>query len=346
MSRIIPRPAGPRGNSSRPSPRDRAEVPPLGSRRDLRRGLHPARRPDGDPAGDGRPQSTLAEPFRGAGDRLHPPRVPGSLYDSKRDPSSAAPASLRRLLQRGAATPIVRDNSPEPQHMTAAWHPLFQRRPDPGRSPGPRSAAGVTHHPPVVACLGFAGGRPWQPGIAAEMPTADDPHPASEDRTGLADQVFDHDRRQSPSHDQPQLHRLRLCPSLCDGHCQLALEHLALRQPLTVYQTAARLPLRRRDRLVWAWLSTVWTRIVREAPHHLNANDQIGSGDLEANVGLKNQRATVCVPYPIGLPGCGGPQWMVGEPLPFRVVLTLPPVRRRGRRRHAAGPPKATQNPS
>ncbi|MGH7320847.1 MAG: IS3 family transposase [Candidatus Rokuibacteriota bacterium] len=33
----------------------------------------------------------------------HPPRVPGSLHDSKRDPSSPAPASLRRLLQRGAA---------------------------------------------------------------------------------------------------------------------------------------------------------------------------------------------------------------------------------------------------
>ena len=66
------------------------------------------------------------------------------------------------------------------------------------------------------------------------------------------------------------LHLLRLCPFLrCGhrgGHCQLALENLALRQPLTVYQTAARPTLRRRDRLVWVWLSTVWTRIVREAP--------------------------------------------------------------------------------
>ena len=45
------------------------------------------------------------------------------------------------------------------------------------------------------------------------------------------------------------LHLLRLCPFLRGGHCQLALENLALRQPLTVYQTAARLPLRWRDRL-------------------------------------------------------------------------------------------------
>jgi hypothetical protein len=40
------------------------------------------------------------------------------------------------------------------------------------------------------------------------------------------------------------LHLLRLCPFLRSGHrgghCQLALENLALRQPLTVYQTAAR----------------------------------------------------------------------------------------------------------
>ena len=63
------------------------------------------------------------------------------------------------------------------------------------------------------------------------------------------------------------LHLLQLCPFLCGGHRQLALEHLALRQPLTVYQrTARRPPLRRRDQLVWVWLSRVKTRIVREAP--------------------------------------------------------------------------------
>jgi hypothetical protein len=68
----------------------------------------------------------------------------------------------------------------------------------------------------------------------------------------------------------PLLHRLRLCPFLCGGRRQLALETLARRQPLTVYQrTGRRPPLRRRDRLGLGWLSRVWTRIVREAPDDL-----------------------------------------------------------------------------
>jgi hypothetical protein len=66
------------------------------------------------------------------------------------------------------------------------------------------------------------------------------------------------------------LHLLRLCSFLRGGHRgghrPLALENLALRQPLTVYQTAARPPLHRRDRLVWVWLSTMWIRILREGP--------------------------------------------------------------------------------
>ena len=86
------------------------------------------------------------------------------------------------------------------------------------------------------------------------------------------------------------LHLLRLC---CGGHRQLALENLALRQPPTVYQRRARRPpLRRRDRLVWVWLSRARTRIVREAPDDLNPNDQIRSGDFEPNVARKTQRAT------------------------------------------------------
>jgi hypothetical protein len=51
-------------------------------------------------------------------------------------------------------------------------------RPDGGRSPGPRSAVGVTHHPPVVACLGFAGGRAWQ-SLIAVAPDADSSCPPS-----------------------------------------------------------------------------------------------------------------------------------------------------------------------
>ena len=88
------------------------------------------------------------------------------------------------------------------------------------------------------------------------------------------------------------LHLLRLLPFVRGDHRQLALENLALRHPLTVYQTAGRPPLRRRDRLVWVWLSTVWIRIVRGAPDDLNANDQIGSADFEPGVARKTQRAT------------------------------------------------------
>ena len=66
---------------------------------------------------------------------------------------------------------------------------------DPGLSSGPRSLVRATHHPPVVACLGFAGGRAWQSPIAV-TPDADRscPHPASEDRKDRADQVSDQDR--------------------------------------------------------------------------------------------------------------------------------------------------------
>jgi putative transposase len=56
------------------------------------------------------------------------------------------------------------------------------------------------------------------------------------------------------------LHLLRLFPFLCGGHRQLALENVALRQQLAVYKrTVGRPTLRRSDRLVWAWLSRVWT---------------------------------------------------------------------------------------
>ena len=56
------------------------------------------------------------------------------------------------------------------------------------------------------------------------------------------------------------LHCLRLFPFLCGGHRQLALENLALRQQLAVYQrTVTRPRLRRTDRLFWVWLARVWT---------------------------------------------------------------------------------------
>src|SRR5438132_4628733 len=55
------------------------------------------------------------------------------------------------------------------------------------------------------------------------------------------------------------LHLLRLLPFLFGGHRQLALENLALRQQLAVYQrTVTRPPLRRTDRLFWVGLARVW----------------------------------------------------------------------------------------
>src|SRR3989442_14678990 len=55
------------------------------------------------------------------------------------------------------------------------------------------------------------------------------------------------------------LHVLRLLPFLCGGHRQLALETLALRHKLAVYErTATRPRLRTTDRLFWFWLAGVW----------------------------------------------------------------------------------------
>ena len=67
------------------------------------------------------------------------------------------------------------------------------------------------------------------------------------------------------------LHLLRLFPFLCGGHRQLALENLALRQQITVYnRTASRPKLRRSERLFWVCLSRVWagwrTALVIVAP--------------------------------------------------------------------------------
>ena len=55
------------------------------------------------------------------------------------------------------------------------------------------------------------------------------------------------------------LQLLRLLPFLCGGHCQLALENLALHQQLAVYKrTAPRPKLRTTDRLFWVALARVW----------------------------------------------------------------------------------------
>src|SRR6267378_5024018 len=56
------------------------------------------------------------------------------------------------------------------------------------------------------------------------------------------------------------LYLLRLLPTLCDGHRQVALENLALRQQLVVYKrTATRPRIRETDCLFWVWLTRIWT---------------------------------------------------------------------------------------
>src|SRR5256712_13776956 len=55
------------------------------------------------------------------------------------------------------------------------------------------------------------------------------------------------------------LHGPRTPPFLCGRHRQLALENLALRHQLAVYErTATRPKLRTTDRLFWIWLAGVW----------------------------------------------------------------------------------------
>jgi isochorismatase family protein len=57
------------------------------------------------------------------------------------------------------------------------------------------------------------------------------------------------------------LHLLRLLPFLCGGQRHLALEHIALRQQLTVYKRTVKLPrLRRGDRPLWIVLAKLWRR--------------------------------------------------------------------------------------
>ena len=53
---------------------------------------------------------------------------------------------------------------------------------------------------------------------------------------------------------------LRLLPFLVGGHRYLALENLALRYQIAVYQPTVRRPkLRATDRLFWVGLARVWT---------------------------------------------------------------------------------------
>lgn len=81
-------------------------------------------------------------------------------------------------------------------------------------------------------------------------------------RTAAGDQVIDLSaliRPLSQSLITLLIHLFRVIPFLFGGHRHLALENLALRQQLAVYQrTATRPPLRRADRLFWVGLARVW----------------------------------------------------------------------------------------
>jgi len=72
--------------------------------------------------------------------RLHPPRVPGSLRDSQRSPSAPASRSLPCLRQQLAPASSAREQPPHPTRRPAAL-----MRPHPGRrrglgAPSPLSA--------------------------------------------------------------------------------------------------------------------------------------------------------------------------------------------------------------
>ena len=127
---------GPAGDRGVPGG-DRPEIPTSGSRLDLRRGLHSARRPPGDPPGDHGPQSALAEPVCGASHRLPPSRVPRPLHHSER--SSSPPRSCARISP--TTTPRGHTNrltTTVPGHESSNPPPLA------GSSPSLRSADFIT----------------------------------------------------------------------------------------------------------------------------------------------------------------------------------------------------------
>ena len=135
---------------------DRPEVPPSGSRLDLRRGLHPVRQHHGNPAGTHGPQSALAEPLRRAGHRLHPPRVPRSFPHSARGPSPSTAARLPHLLQHRPSPPSARTKlSTTPRCQPPA---LGARGGDPARwrASSPLPARGLIADAPPVNPHSFA----------------------------------------------------------------------------------------------------------------------------------------------------------------------------------------------
>jgi hypothetical protein len=126
---------GPAGDRGLPEG-DQSEIPPSGSRLDLRRGLHSVRRPHGDPAGDHGPQSALAEPLRGTGDRLPPSGVPRPRHHSEQGPSGHACARISpTTTPRGHTNRLT---------TTVPSHESSKSRHVAGSSPSLRSADSIT----------------------------------------------------------------------------------------------------------------------------------------------------------------------------------------------------------
>jgi putative transposase len=143
------------------------------------------------------------------------------------------------------------------------------------------------------------------------------------------------------------LHLLRLCPFLCGGHRQLALENLALRQQLAVYRrTVARPRLRRGDRLFWIWLSRMWTgwrdalvivapdtvlrwrrRRFREHWTTLSARPTVGRPPVRAEIRALVARMAAANPL-WGAPRIHGELRKLGIDIGERTVSRLTPKRR------------------
>ena len=158
------------------------------------------------------------------------------------------------------------------------------------------------------------------------------------------------------------LHCLRLFPFLCGGHRQLALENLALRQQLAVYQrTVTRPRLRRTDRLFWVWLARVWAgwrqslvivtpeTVLRWQRHRfrehwtkLSRRPRVGRPPVSAEIRALVSRMAAANPL-WGAPRIHGELVKLGIEVAERTVSRLLPKRltppSQGRKSRLTGPP-------
>jgi putative transposase len=146
------------------------------------------------------------------------------------------------------------------------------------------------------------------------------------------------------------LHLLRLLPFLVGGHRQLALENLALRQQLAVYQrTLPRPRLRSVDRLFWAGLAKVWAgwqqalivvspdtvlrwqrRRFREYWTQLSHRSSRGRPPVNAEISALVRKMAAANPL-WGAPRIHGELLKLGIDVAERTVSRLMPKRRPGR---------------